>query len=59
MSLTIKLIILAAVLLGDLVAAIFIVRNALARGEVPQAVTIGAAMFFGWVVLAVVLFAFL
>ena len=55
MSLTMKLVILGAVLVGDLFAGAIVVRRMIAQGNFPQAMILAGGLAMGWIVLAVVL----
>lgn len=58
MSLTLKIFILAAILLGDVVAGVIILRKLIARDQFPQALIVLVALFAGWIFVAVALFVF-
>ena len=59
MSLSLKLLILAAVLIGDVIAGGLVIPRMLARGDGLKAIIVAGGLLSGWVFLAVILFVIL
>jgi len=58
MSLTQKLLILAVVLIGDIIAGGLVIPRMLSRGDGLKAIIVAGGLLSGWAFLAVVLFVF-